>query len=158
MTTTVGRKSLFQDGKVKPIQRAVAMLLAQGKTPDYISKKLGVGTRAIWEWQRHDVFTDLVDRYNKEFLEKVEKKELSNIDFLEQVKEDSLKDKNPRRSDGIRAAEILAKISGEIGGNEKEVREKVKKLSNKELAILAEAQNAANTTTSNRGGTGKTKK
>lgn len=150
MTAKRGRKPLFSEGKIMPQQHAVALFLAQGNSYTSITENMGVSYEAIKQWEEHDIFNELVERYKDEFIDKIKDSGMSNIDFLERTKIESLK-KAPDRTTGVRAAEILAKIAGELSPErkEKEVKDGLKKLSNKELAVLEQAKNAANTSASN---------
>lgn len=139
-----GTKRLFKDGKPTIEQEIVAIMLALGKGQKEIGEMRGVDPSSIWRWLQIPAFKELVEKYRKEVIERVKTEGFDGMDFLKRTQIESLLS-NPSRADGLRAREIEARILGEIAGqSESKVKDKLKNLSDKQLAVLKQAGKAAN--------------
>ena len=154
-----GRTKMFEKG-LEPIHHLCALLLAMGKGPYDVAKRIGYTYEGIAKWRLYDIFEDLVEEYKKMFLEKVIADGFDGMEFLKRTQIESLKS-TAHRSDGLRARELEAKITGELSPEKQEAKykEQIKEKSDKELAKLLESPvlDDTNTEKTNRAGTGEEK-
>jgi len=144
----VGRKTLFANG-ITPLQEIVALDLAMGKSPYDVGRKRGISYDAIKKWQNHSIFTDLIEKHKKDYVQKV--KDAGILDeigtFKDVVIRGLMSNKIPDWASVIRALENLSKIKDLYSPEKIEIKqqEELKGLSPDKLVQLLKERGVSNT-------------
>lgn len=137
MDKRTSKRTLFENNELTPEQETVAVLIALGKKTNEICETRNLKPSTLYKWETYKAFKATVDKYKDIFIQKIIDNGFDDTQFLTRTMIESLK-APAKRSDGISARNLLARMRNEFDPKKKdeETKEELKKYSNSDLDKL----------------------